>query len=100
MSVRGGAKEVIKKKVSQGASMYPELIFDVEKVLNNDPSQIRSVDVVVAGQKFETKYVPSETGIGYSATVQIPRGKMTTVKIKVNMRSGEVVLATKVYEFR
>ena len=100
VSVRGGAKEVIKKKVSQGASMYPELIFDVEKVLDNDPSQIRSVDVVVAGQKFETKYVPSETGIGYSATVQIPRGKMTTVKIKVNMRSGEVVLATKVYEFR
>ena len=58
------------------------------------------MDVVVGGKTFETKYVPSQVGIGYSAKVQIPRGKMTTVKIKVNMRSGETILATKVYEFR
>ena len=100
ISVRGGAKETFKKKVSQGSAMYPELVFDVEKVVDNDPAQIKSVDVVVNGKNYETKYVPSETGIGYSATVQIPRGKMTTVKIKVNMLSGETVLATKVYEFR
>ncbi|MBR4916492.1 MAG: FecR domain-containing protein [Fibrobacter sp.] len=100
VKVRGGAKEVFKKKVSQGAASYPELVFDVENVVNNDPSQIKSVDVVLGGKTYETKYVPSETGIGYSATIQIPRGKMTTVKIKVNMLSGETVLATKVYEFK
>lgn len=100
ISVRGGAKETLKKKVSQGAAMYPELMFDVEKVINNDPAQIKSVDVVVGGKTYQTKFVPSETGIGYSTTVQVPRGKMTTVKIKVNMLSGETVLATKVYEFR
>ena len=100
VSVRGGAKETFKKKVSQGAATYPELVFDVEKVINNDPAQIKSVDVVLNGKAYETKYVPSETGIGYSAKVQIPRGKMSTVKIKVNMHSGETVLATKVYEFR
>ena len=100
ISVRGGAKETLKKKVSQGSVMYPEIQFDVENVVGNDPAAIKSVDVVVAGKTFETKYIPSEVGIGYSATVQIPRGKMTTVKIKVNMLSGETVLATKVYEFR
>lgn len=100
ISVRGGARETFKKKVSQGAAMYPDLVFDVEKVINNDPSQIKSVDVVLNGKNYETKYVPSTTGIGYSAKVQIPRGKMSTVKIKVNMHSGETVLATKVYEFR
>lgn len=100
VTVRGGAKEVIKKKVSEGATMYPEVIFDVENIPSNDPALIKSVDVVVGGKTFETKYVPSQVGIGYSAKVQIPRGKMTTVKIKVNMRSGETVLATKVYEFR
>ena len=98
--MRGGAKEVFKKKVSQGAALYPELLFDVEHIVDNDPSQIKSVEVSVGGKTYETKYVPSETGIGYSATVQIPRGKMTTVKIKVSMLSGETVLATKVYEFR
>ena len=100
VNVRGGAKETFKKKVSQGAATYPELVFDVENVVDNDPSQIKSVDVVVGGKNYETKYVPSETGIGYSTKVQVPRGKMTTVKIKVNMKSGETVLATKVYEFR
>ena len=54
----------------------------------------------MGGKTYQTKFVPSETGIGYSTTVQVPRGKMTTVKIKVNMLSGETVLATKVYEFR
>jgi hypothetical protein len=100
VKVRGGAKEIFKKKVSQGAALYPELLFDVENIVGNDPSQIKSVEVSVGGKAFETKFVPSETGIGYSATVQIPRGKMTTVKIKVSMLSGETVLATKVYEFR
>lgn len=100
VKVRGGAKEVFKKKVSQGAALYPELLFDVEHIVDNDPSQIKSVEVSVGGKTYETKYVPSETGIGYSATVRIPRGKMTTVKIKVSMLSGETVLATKVYEFR
>lgn len=98
--VRGGAKETFKKKVSQGSSQYPELVFDVNNVVDNDPSQIKSVDVMVGNKRYETKFVPSETGLGYSATVQIPRGKMTTVKIKVTMLSGETVLATKVYEFR
>lgn len=98
--VRGGAKETFRKKVSQGASLYPELVFDVNNVVNDDPAQIKSVDVVVGGKRYETKYVPSTSGIGYSATVQIPRGKTSTVKIKVNMVSGESVLATKVYEFR
>jgi hypothetical protein len=72
----------------------------VEHIVDNDPSQIKSVEVSVGGKAFETKFVPSETGIGYSATVQIPRGKMTTVKIKVSMLSGETVLATKVYDFK
>ena len=100
VNIRGGSRETLKKKVSQGSVMYPEIQFDVENVINNDPAGIKSVDVVVAGKNFETKFIPSQTGIGYSATVQIPRGKMTTVKIKVNMLSGETVLATKVYEFR
>ena len=100
VNIRGGSRETLKKKVSQGSVMYPEIQFDVENVIGNDPAAIKSVDVVVAGKTFETKYIPSEVGIGYSATVQIPRGKMTTVKIKVNMLSGETVLATKVYEFR
>ena len=98
--VRGGSKETFRKKVSQGSSQYPALVFDVNNVVNNDPAQIKSVDVILNGKRYETKYVPSETGIGYSATVQIPRGKTSTVKIKVNMLSGETVLATKVYEFR
>jgi len=100
VAVRGGAKEVFKKKVSQGSSQYPELVFDVNNVVNNDPSQIKSVEVSLGGKTFKTKYVPSESGIGYSATVQVPRSKMSTVKIKVTMLSGETVLATKVYQFR
>ena len=100
VAVRGGSKETFRKKVSQGSALYPELVFDVNNVVNNDPAQIKSVEVTLGGKKFDTKYVPSEQGIGYSATVQIPRGKTSTVKIKVTMLSGETVLGTKVYEFR
>ena len=93
-------KTVFKKKVSQGAAVYPELEFDVLKVVNNDPSQIKSVEATVDGKPCELKLIPSENGLGYSTRLQVKRGKSAKVEIKVSMLSGEVAKESKVFQYK
>ncbi len=100
IQLRNGNKAVFKKKVSQGAAVYPELEFDVVKVVNNDPSQIKSVEASVNGKPCELKMIPSESGLGYSTKLQVRRGKSTKVDIKVTMLSGEVAKESKIFEYK
>lgn len=98
--IRGDAKAVFKKKLSQGYAVYPTVEFDLLKVANNDPEQIKSVSVMVGDESYETKFIPSQQGLGYSAKVKIQRGGASVLKVVVTMKSGEVATATKTYEFR
>lgn len=100
IGIRGGNREVMKRKVSQGAAIYPQLEFDLLNVANNDPSQVEEILVTVDGQSFETVAIPSTVGIGYRAELKIPRAKSKVVKIAVLMRSGETVRASKIYDFK
>ncbi len=102
IKIRGGNKEVIKKKVSQGSAFYPVVEFDLTGIPNNDPALIENVSVIVDGKAYDVEYVPSTTGIGYKSTVRVERGKskMASVTISASIRSGEVVSATKTYEMR
>lgn len=100
IELKGGASEVIKKKVSQGAFMYPVLEFVVNNVPGNDPAQIKSVAVKVEGKSFETKFAPSTTGIAYRSTLRLPRGKTSFVDIVVTMKNGDAITAKKSYEIR
>ena len=70
------------------------------KVVNNDPSQIKSVEAKVDGQPCELKLIPSDTGLGYSTKLQVKRGKSAKVDIKVTMLSGEVAKESQVFEYK
>lgn len=100
IDIRGGNREVVKRKVSQGAAIYPELEFDLLDVPENDSSQVEDVVVTVDGQKFEVEPVVSTVGLGYKVKLRVPRGKTKMVKIAAAMRSGETVYASKIYEFK
>lgn len=100
IDIRGGNREIIKRKVSQGAAIYPEMEFDVLEVAGNDIGQVEEVIVSVDGQNFEAEPIASTVGIGYKVKMKIPRGKSKIVKIAILMRSGETAYASKIYEFR
>jgi hypothetical protein len=100
IQLRKSNKTSFRKKVSQGAAVYPEFEFDVVKVVNNDPSQIKSVEATVDGKPCELKLIPSETGLGYSTKLQVKRGKSARVDIKVTMLSGEVAKESQVFEYK
>jgi len=102
IKIRGGDKEVIKKKVSQGSAFYPVVEFDLVGIPNNDPSMVEAVSVLVDGKAYEMEYIPSTVGIGYKSKVRVQRGKTRTASatISATLRSGEVVSATKTYEMR
>ena len=68
--------------------------------MNNDPSQIKSVEASVNGKPCELKMIPSESGLGYSTKLQVRRGKSTKVDIKVTMLSGEVAKESKIFEYK
>ncbi|MCQ2055354.1 MAG: FecR domain-containing protein [Fibrobacter sp.] len=97
---KGGTKETIRKKVSQGSAAYPEVVFSLKNVPNNDPAQIKSVEVKVDGKTYITQYAPSKEGIGYRATIRIARGKTTMATVVVTMQNGQVSSAVKSYEFK
>ena len=99
VAFRGGSEEVIRRNISQGVQSYPELQFDLLNVMNNEQSQIKSVEVSVGGKVFETKYIPSKEGIGYSAKVRVQRGN-NEVLVKVEMMNGMKVSAKKTYRLR
>jgi len=100
IDIRGGNREVLKRKVSQGAAIYPELEFDLMDVPNNDTDQVEEVVVIVDGQTFEAEQIESTVGIGYRAKLRVGRGKSKIVKVAVQMRSGETAYASKIYEFK
>lgn len=100
ISVRDGNSVVIKRKVSQGAAIYPEVEFDLLNVAANDPSQVETILVTLGGQAFPVEQIPSKSGLGYRAKLKIPRGKSKAVKIDVLMRSGETAYATKTFIFK
>lgn len=100
IQLRKSNKTSFRKKVSQGTAVYPEFEFDVVKVVNNDPSQIKSVEATVDGKPCELKLIPSETGLGYSTKLQVKRGKSAKVDIKVTMLSGEVAKESQVFEYK
>lgn len=100
IDIRGGNREVIKRKVSQGAAIYPELEFDLLDVPGNDVGQVEEVIVSVDGETFEAEPVASTVGIGYKVKMKISRGKTKIVKVAVAMRSGETAYASKIYEFK
>ena len=97
---KGGNHEKIRKKVSQGAAAYPDVDFTVKNVMNNDPAQLKSVTVRVAGKVVPTKLIPSDTGLGYRAKLRVDRGKEVVVFVEVTMKNGTVVTAEKKYELR
>lgn len=100
IDIRGGNREIVKRKVSQGAAIYPELEFDLLDVAGNDVAQVEEVIVSVDGENFEAEQVASTVGIGYKVKMRIPRGKSKIVKVAVLMRSGETAYASKIYEFK
>lgn len=100
IEIKGDANEVVKKKVSQGAFMYPVLEFTVNNVPGNDPAQIKSVMVKSDDKTYETKFAPSKTGIAYRSTLRLPRGKTSFVDIIVTMKNGDVITAKKSYEIK
>lgn len=100
IDIRGGNREVMKRKVSQGAAIYPQIEFDLLDVPGNDSTLVEEVYVTVDGQNFAVVPVASSAGLGYKAELKIPRGKSKIVKIAVVMRSGETAYASKIYEFK
>lgn len=100
VDIRGGNREVVRRKVSQGAAIYPLLEFDLLDVAGNDSAQVKEIRITVDDQSFEAVPVPSSAGLGYKAELKIPRGKFKMVKIAVVMHSGETAYAAKVYEFK
>lgn len=97
---KGGNHEKIRRKVSQGAAVYPDVDFTVRNVMNNDPAQLKSVTVRVGGKVVPTKMIPSDTGLGYRAKLRVDRGKEVIVFVEVTMKNGAVVTAEKKYELR
>lgn len=97
---KGGSKEVIRKKVSQGSAAYPEMVFTLKNVPNNDPAQLQSVEVKIDGRNYTTQYTPAKDGIGYRCTIRAPRGKTTTVTVVVTLKNGQAYSAAKSYEFK
>jgi len=100
IDIRGGNREVLKRKVSQGAAIYPELEFDLLDVPGNDTAQVEEIVVTVDGQNYEAEPIASTVGIGYRVKMRVARGKSKIVKVAVAMRSGETAYASKIYEFR
>ena len=98
---KGGDEEVVYRKVSQGAFAYPEVEFFLRNVAGNDPSQVKSVKVTSGGKAVPVKLAPS-TGswLTYQGKLRLPRNKITTIFVDVEMQNGKKLSGTKTFELR
>ncbi|MCF0215534.1 MAG: FecR domain-containing protein [Fibrobacteraceae bacterium] len=84
------------------ASFTRTLHFKINNVPYHDPAQIKSISVVNTrnGSKTFLQGNHQITDLDYDIPIDLERNTKTTVEIKVVMKNGKILTATKTYEVR
>jgi hypothetical protein len=70
--------------------------FSVKNLPQNDPSYIKQIDISIPGNNSQLRGTDLQSN-QIDQQIEISRGKPTTVKITVTLKSGEILTATKTF---
>lgn len=76
--------------------IYRPLSFSVKNLPQNDPSYIKQIDISIPGNNIQLRGTDLQSN-QIDQQIEISRGKPTTVKITVTLKSGEILTATKTF---
>lgn len=79
---------------------YQMIRFKVNGLPENNPQFIKRIVISQSGEKDDVLTETDFQGTAFDRQVGIIRGKTTEIKIKVFLKSGETLNATKIYEVR